>query len=712
MSLCQLCQGIDFAAFTVHAQRRSSAQQRFNCPSEGAHGYFFYPVEGHGKECNKPSSIFIPHHKTIDALMSSAITCTLCDLIAACFETTLHQRQRARELGYGIDFPDYEFWMCGRYAADGFQILGRPLPGSEGATNFDNTVYDLIGGIGFCVSDDDILADFVTGRVVPPSPVSPHVLERIKIWLAKHSPQFHTKLPTRLLGISSDGLEVALQEPSEGSLGKYVALSHCWGSTQPTVLTEGTAGGLRAGIKSGTLPQTIQDAVWLAHKLGFQLLWVDSLCKFQDDAQDWAKESARMTEVYGSAALTIAADCAASSDEGFLSDRPERKFVPLPISFEDHNVTGKILAFPLPKKYAGDTNRCVFLETEPLSKRGWALQERYLSPCTLHFGREQIFFESNRSFVPEDICSARSTCFLERAWQSSRPLTISAHRFLRNGWFSVVEQYSRRKLTMPNDKLPALAGLAKLFAKQTSSLRDSGVYVNARYLAGLWSNSLADLCWMLDKHCDQGARPNVYRAPSWSWASIDGDIDYRDGRSLLSDPDLSMATVQDGGVDLCGVEAPFGEVRRGWIRLRGMLLQLTDWNPHTDSGWCGFQICEEGIPLGLPPYWDAEAYRIYFSKDVVRPMDEKTKLWVIPLAWLTTNRDPRHISGPFFLIVKAAEHAIPAFRGIPAFQRVGTIYGHLNKPSDPKQTQLSRDILEEKWAMANTNGGFEDILLL
>lgn len=45
----------------------------------------------------------------------------------------------------------------------------------------------------------------------------------------------------------------------------------------------------------------------IAIKLGVQYVWIDSLCIVQDDANDWAKESAKMADYYQHAWLTVAA---------------------------------------------------------------------------------------------------------------------------------------------------------------------------------------------------------------------------------------------------------------------------------------------------------------------------------------------------------------------------------------------------------------------
>lgn len=38
-------------------------------------------------------------------------------------------------------------------------------------------------------------------------------------------------------------------------------------------------------------PKTFLDAILISKYLGFQYLWVDSLCIIQDSAEDWGKES-------------------------------------------------------------------------------------------------------------------------------------------------------------------------------------------------------------------------------------------------------------------------------------------------------------------------------------------------------------------------------------------------------------------------------------
>ncbi|KAF8246584.1 hypothetical protein K440DRAFT_631127 [Wilcoxina mikolae CBS 423.85] len=97
------------------------------------------------------------------------------------------------------------------------------------------------------------------------------------------------------------------------------------------------------------------------------------------------------------------------------------------------------------------------------------------------------------------------------------------------GWPAMVEEYTRRKLTYEDDKMPALSGLANAVYSLTGG----------SYLAGLWKDHIIeDVHWRTYTRIENsvqvyggfkhvyGAKicdvtiPIKYRAPSWSWASL------------------------------------------------------------------------------------------------------------------------------------------------------------------------------------------------
>ena len=91
----------------------------------------------------------------------------------------------------------------------------------------------------------------------------------------------------------------------------YIALSHCWGNSAVSQFqartTTSNLRGMLAGFTLDSLPANFRDAIITTRRLGYQYLWIDSLCIIQDSADDWAVESAKMDEVYRNADLVIAA---------------------------------------------------------------------------------------------------------------------------------------------------------------------------------------------------------------------------------------------------------------------------------------------------------------------------------------------------------------------------------------------------------------------
>ena len=226
----------------------------------------------------------------------------------------------------------------------------------------------------------------------------------------------------------------------------------------------------------------------------------------------------------------------------------------------------------------------------PISKRGWILQERLLAPRMLHYGVERMYWECQEYFQPEDgalfkqpflkIRSLLSRSFEHPQYISDlrlsrvRELTPKYERFGRwgDGWLSLSESYTARELSREQDKLPALAGLANTIAQHTGD----------KYVAGLWRHHiLRGLMWRVRFHepihlCDDPKHddlapyspwkpslvfPKSYRAPSWSWASVDAQVQIIRMKFEL------MAELVEVTVDTVGGEE-FGRVKSGFIEIK------------------------------------------------------------------------------------------------------------------------------------------------
>lgn len=251
-----------------------------------------------------------------------------------------------------------------------------------------------------------------------------------------------------------------------------------------------------AAIPLKNLTKTFRDAVNITQNLGLDYLWIDALCIIQDSISDWEKESATMSSVYGGSTINIAATGAINGDVGcFL--KPE-------------GYVGKVrfTAVIEGREMAWDIAASIFYKSvarSPLAGRAWSLQERLLAPRTLFFSNTEMFWG----------CNVRDA---SESFPEGTPHFMERHIFhlekgpLSHSWNTMVYLYTLGKLTFSEDKLVAISGIARVVKEETHD----------QYLAGLWRKDMEfQLCW-----CPTRRRPQHmnYRAPSWSWASVDGMV--------------------------------------------------------------------------------------------------------------------------------------------------------------------------------------------
>lgn len=337
--------------------------------------------------------------------------------------------------------------------------------------------------------------------------------------------------------------------------GPYVSLSHRWGEHITLMTTQETLGSFMNAIDISKLPRTFQDAIVVT----------DSLCIIQNDSDDWQREASNMGLVYRKAFCNISALDPESSNNGFLS-RKAGSVQPTIIH----------LAW---KGYLTDAYTIIDkdfwidrIQNAPLNHRGWVFQERFLAPRILHFDSEQAFWECQGYDACETYPQGLPSFMHRVSMEQSNKLSLEGEHEVTTAsgepdfsdyhcWRAAVEDYSRCALTMETDKLVAISGIAKIFQAR---LRDD-------YLAGLWRRVLVtDLLWKTslrdnESHGRRPRRPKEYRAPSWSWAPVDGVIQAGYGGR---DESCLLATVIDAKVTLLS-DDPTGRVVDGAIWLRG-----------------------------------------------------------------------------------------------------------------------------------------------
>ena len=383
-------------------------------------------------------------------------------------------------------------------------------------------------------------ASFEIKRRPPTSSYNcPEAYDLIRRWLGECS-TFHqlcpksvdAPLPTRIVDIGNANQGPVLYTPTPGTRGRYLALSYCWGKSQPVILTEARLQRSPVRFPMRTLPQTLRDAIVIASHLGFQYMWIDALCIVQDSHEgwEWKQESAKMNQIYGNATLTIAAAAASSTTEGIFSfgGTQTQPTCSLPWQLRDGQV-GSVDV----EAYETETS-----SEESLDSRAWALQESLISPRLLRYGTSQMSWKCNQ--IEENANGP----LISRAKQ---PTSKS------ESWTSIVTDYTARTLTYNSDRLAALEGYAKLLG--TRNPYDE-------YLFGLWKSELLEqLLWYRSTKSNPSPRPQSHSAPSWSWASIDSPVrfsywpqDYRShceivhasANPLSSDSSSSLLRHQQG----------------------------------------------------------------------------------------------------------------------------------------------------------------------
>jgi hypothetical protein len=155
----------------------------------------------------------------------------------------------------------------------------------------------------------------------------------------------------------------------------------------------------------------------------------------------------------------------------------------------------------------------------------------WLSPRTIHFGTERLFWEcgEKRAFGIHDwqnsqlvLANRAGSPNVRKKWRkytadgkSRYVLNASKFGSLYRVWNELRTAYVNTSVTYEKDKLVALSGLASAFQD----------LLGDEYLAGLWRKTLIfDMLWVIPVP----RKRTPYRAPSWSWASME------DGRMWFS----------------------------------------------------------------------------------------------------------------------------------------------------------------------------------
>jgi Heterokaryon incompatibility protein (HET) len=352
-------------------------------------------------------------------------------------------------------------------------------------------------------------------------------------------------LPSRLIDVGSLECAALPRLVETRSLrGRYFTLSHRWGDSLEYRTTKETLKEYKGMLPLDLMPQSFRDAMEVTRQLGFQYLWIDSICIIQDDEDDWRRESQQMGQIFERSCCTISAvdalDSDSNKDIGLFLPRTEDPLtvrmscaytkVPTEHLYRNNKSLSskqfvwkyKWLKSPLGKGVVhNEINQSdVILRPRLPSllyniqrskwyRRGWVLQERILSRRMIYYTKEKLYWDCLESSEDEEGAGSHGG-----SWRSGLRREGSACQVM-GFWWDLVYEYSQCMLTYRHDKLVAIAGLCSQVENRLNQKCYAGIFADNAGLNLLWLPKTACLMRHLDFH-----------APSWSWAAYEGVITF------------------------------------------------------------------------------------------------------------------------------------------------------------------------------------------
>ncbi|ORY60766.1 heterokaryon incompatibility protein-domain-containing protein [Pseudomassariella vexata] len=360
-------------------------------------------------------------------------------------------------------------------------------------------------------------------------------------------------LPTRVIDVGSPtaaGTHPRLLT-TLGMKSNYITLSHRWGLKPRLKTMRANIERFQRRIPLEEAPATFKDAIEVVRQLGFQYLWIDSLCIVQDNPLDWDEESRRMGDIFESSTCTIAAVDSLDDDDTdnglFLSRNPD----PLAVEFclpyhKEPLIELSRRLFPNERqvfvwKYYWLKRRSSDLckENPDLYKvavrprirslwksipettwhnRGWVLQERTLSRRMIYYTKAKLYWSCFETTGDEQ--QVEPTAPVRISWRSINPERLGSF------WQDLLSDYSRCSLSKPKDRLAAIEGIRCKLETRLSSNIHAGVLDDGAGLNLLWYTNKVPL-----------SRFDDFHAPSWTWASLRGSVAFS-----LKPPRYGLAT--------------------------------------------------------------------------------------------------------------------------------------------------------------------------
>ena len=365
--------------------------------------------------------------------------------------------------------------LCSRSTLDAVPSPTDPLAGSDHAINEAL----LANAPSCCISSHDGQVSMNTEDPLPP-------------------------LPRRIIDLAAFGepAKVQLRVTTNLERGRYTTVSHRWGGDIPFKTTRRNLRSYTKCINVTQLPQNFQDAIQVTRMLGIRYIWIDALCIVQNDRADWREQAGQMGTIYENSTIMLALHSPLTSTDGFLWRMKVPKWLELSTDAARRN---KSSPFWLEIPSLDDRAMYTAMGSSSIIRRAWCLQELRLASRILHIVEDKFLWDcphSQSHLDGYDIFAGKSKA--------------ESTRNSGEDWFELIEGYSSCALTVSTDKLLAIAGVHSRWPDPCRAGSHCGLLGVDVHNGLLWHRSKSNKPLI--------RRPG--RAPSWSWASVDGELRY------------------------------------------------------------------------------------------------------------------------------------------------------------------------------------------
>jgi hypothetical protein len=203
------------------------------------------------------------------------------------------------------------------------------------------------------------------------------------------------------------------------------------------------------------------------------------------------------------------------------------------------------------------------------------MQEGILSHRVLSFNESQMTWACAQDEVTEEVLEIWGQLYHAKqliliAESLSR---LEPGEFRTSYWAHFVQSYSARKVTYKTDTFPAISGVVRKIQQLTGDIYYAGLWKQHFLIGLLWSpkTTLRPVNYFsMEEPSGRLKSRQQWVAPSWSWASIEGAIEYQ---PISTGDSEYCARLEECRITYSGLD-PLGALTTGFARLTGPVVSI------------------------------------------------------------------------------------------------------------------------------------------